>query len=474
MKKNTLFTLILLISFATQLLFCQTSEPPSNFNEENAGTEENPYLISNLENLRWLSGSLNVFSNPNFHYLQTNDIDAISTKEWKYGFWGIGYYDEWSEERPFRGHYDGGNFKIKNIHAFNQPDFPLLGESVIYNSLFGVTNGATIKNVNLENFTIISARPLIGVLINSAKNTSVINCSIVGTITLIANMDFPHFRYGGSLITGASNSYIENCYSSATVIINEPTNDSIAGLIFGLHNSTLINSYFNGKIIAEPISTDHYALIYSTTNSFIQNCYVASKSDFDNVISFVNRLETTTISNNVWDFEVSGITLLYNELIGDDNIIENNLSLSSAEMKRVKIYEESGWDFETVWAINPNFNDGYPFLRSHHPEIEHVTEKDNVIKPINQTWVYPNPVLGSEVNIKSTSRNNSLEVTIYNIRGQLINRSNEFFTKDGESVFTWNKRDMNNNEVTSGVYFYKIVDPNDKNSVHHGRFLILK
>jgi hypothetical protein len=32
------------------------------------------------------------------------------------------------------------------------------------------------------------------------------------------------------------------------------------------------------------------------------------------------------------------------------------------QMKQQSSYE--GFDFETVWAIDPNINNGYPYLRS--------------------------------------------------------------------------------------------------------------
>ena len=37
-------------------------------------------------------------------------------------------------------------------------------------------------------------------------------------------------------------------------------------------------------------------------------------------------------------------------------------------MKQKSTYE--GWDFENVWAISPNINDGYPFLRQFYPDYQ--------------------------------------------------------------------------------------------------------
>ena len=69
------------------------------------------------------------------------------------------------------------------------------------------------------------------------------------------------------------------------------------------------------------------------------------------------------------------------------------------------------------------------------------------------------------------TKNISNDITIYNIRGQLIKRSNDFQTIDGENVFVWNRRDNNNQEVASGVYFFRVKS---NEQIHTGKLLILK
>jgi len=97
-----------------------TAQPPSNLNAPGAGlSEENPLLISNLANLRWLSENESMWGNPwvassiKRYFLQTADIDASETITWNEGtgFSPIGQslYEPW---RPFSSNYDGGNFVI--------------------------------------------------------------------------------------------------------------------------------------------------------------------------------------------------------------------------------------------------------------------------------------------------------------------------------------------------------------------------
>ena len=491
---------LIFICFAFIPLFCETlAEPPLNFHEENAGSEENPFLISNLANLRWFSETPDVWGRHpettnayKYFFLQTSDIDASETQYWNNGegFNPIGaamWQQALSSARDFFGVYNGNGFSINNLHIFT-PISHTIGFTRF--AIFSAIDYAVLKNIRLVNIKIIpdiekmddKNSSVVAGLAGTVSNSTILNCSVSGQLFNEEYLDRKEYFYSSGLIYFALNSTIEECYSSVKIYGKTDYRTTVAGLVLHLHNSTLKNSYFNGSIITNQITNDIAGLVIRAATGNINNCYVTGGLGIIQAENFIRDIlkystpdfNPSIVQNNFWNNETTDISKIVNITDEYDHIIENNLGLSTAEMKRVTIYEESGWDFETIWAINPNFNDGYPFLRSLHPEIEHVTEKDNVIKPLNQTWVYPNPVLGSEVNIKSTSRNNSLEVTIYNIRGQLINRSNEFFTKDGESVFVWNKRDLTNNEVTSGVYFYKIVDPNDKNSVHHGRFLILK
>ena len=115
-------------------------------------------------------------------------------------------------------------------------------------------------------------------------------------------------------------------------------------------------------------------------------------------------------------------------------------------------------------------------------EMIYLSESDLAI-PLSRlsSFVYPNPVRGNEVTFKLTSVGNTFmrsvgdtadtEISIYNIRGQLIKKSNDFQTRDGENIFVWNRTDNNNQEVASGVYFYRVKS---NEQIHSGKLLILK
>jgi hypothetical protein len=100
-----------------------------------------------------------------------------------------------------------------------------------------------------------------------------------------------------------------------------------------------------------------------------------------------------------------------------------------------------------------------------------VSSSDQVVEINRDTYVYPNPVNGGDVNFKTALSGNDTEISIYNIKGQLVKTSKAFQTKDNESIFTWDKRNNQNQSVASGVYFYKIKTDTQ---IKTGKFLIMK
>lgn len=59
---------------------------------------------------------------------------------------------------------------------------------------------------------------------------------------------------------------------------------------------------------------------------------------------------------------------IYNANFFDSEASNQNSSIgatakSTAEMKNQTTFTDVGWDFEQIWDIDENINDGYPHLR---------------------------------------------------------------------------------------------------------------
>ena len=198
MKSKKLMKCLMMITilFMSISLMSETvAQPPSNYETEGAGTENNPFLISNLANLRWLSETKKYWGSPAFnnghflpyYFLQTANINASETKEWNEGggFKSIGtpsMYGAASLETEFTGHYNGNGYMISDLYL-DYKDRTVLG-------LFGVTYRSSIKNVRLVDINISMAidTPFatytIGTIVGHAEDSTITASSVTGKISI--------------------------------------------------------------------------------------------------------------------------------------------------------------------------------------------------------------------------------------------------------------------------------------------------
>jgi len=377
-----LVLLLYIILTALQLMTETLAEPPVNYGDVNAGTVNNPFLIANLANLRWLSETPEYWNKTSFahyHFMQIADIDAYETRYWHdgRGFNPIGYRcvcTPFACQTAFRGYYNGNNLTISNLYINNPTSvlsicgYPRIG-------MFGRTERSVIKNIRLINIEYILTasnvhRPSIwniGGLIATAHNTSISNSSTSGYIMVDLDNVEEHLVLVGGLISFGSESTIENSYSTVHIIENTETG-VIGGLAGYLIMVDIRNSFFYGTIESYYQKENSGGLVGTdTTRSSLKNNYVSGSSVFANVNSFIGSLIASNIESNLWDTETTGIEHLYNTAEGGFNL-NNNYGLSSIELKQAETYIELGWDFDTIWTIEPSINDGYPYLQSFlHP-----------------------------------------------------------------------------------------------------------
>ncbi len=134
-------------------------------------------------------------------------------------------------------------------------------------------------------------------------------------------------------------------------------------------------------------------------------------------------------------------------------------------------WTESG-DIDLMNYLNQNIYVGFKFTST---DTESATwEVDNILvmgttgtatfEDVNKAKVfavnnYPNP-FNPMTNIAFSLKNDTnVEVSVYNVKGQLVKTFAKQAYKAGERSVVWNGKDNNNNDVTSGVYFYKVQTP---------------
>jgi len=363
-----------------QSVLAQTAEKPSG-----NGLETDPYKISTLENLYWLSQNPDDWSR---YFIQTKDIDASATKKWHMGdhdanpatpdsamgFSPIGR----NVFKDFSGSYNGQGFTIKNLYI-NRPTENHVG-------LFGFVQTYTpkkdIRNIKLVNAS-IKGKSYVGSIVGYNNRTKLTNCSVSGII------EGTHSYVGGLVGENYFNAMVKNCDFQGTV---KAVGDNVGGLIGKNTQSTLFQSTVSGTIqssgnnIGGVVGRDKASIVQETSASIavkseggyiggligfavesaVTDCYSAGSVkghwDIGGLIGFgnfmtiktsytatllsgysglgglVGRAQTVSTIQSYWDRQISGIQQT-----------EALSAKSTSEMLTESAY--IGWDFGTTWKI---------------------------------------------------------------------------------------------------------------------------
>ncbi len=351
MKKAT--HTILAIIMSTSFIFAQYYG--------GSGTIEDPYQIATADQLSEIRNDLDkYFIQVTNIYLDNYDYDGDG-KGWM-PIGGAGTTDY------FKGHYDGQGFIISGLFI-NRPNTNNIG-------LFGLvgasdkTTEIIITNVCLHNVNITGAIGVGGLIGGVVSNDlTVIQFSYVKYGTVRGNGDV-----GG--LVGYSKSYVDNAstgdrptisksFTNIEVYWSKTTSGTNFGGLVGNSRKTVIeNSYSRSPVtvdntIASLGSTGNVGgLVGLTSNrtsvskSYSTGAIVAigipSITNVGGLIGFTEGNSTAT--DSYWDIETSGYSTS-----------DGGTGKTTAELKVESTFVD--YDFTDIWGIDPNINDGYPYLR---------------------------------------------------------------------------------------------------------------
>ena len=220
------------------------------------GDAEKPILISTKEDF------LNMKNDLSAHYELANDIDFTDDDAAAYDKISI-----FTSSKIFKGHFDGKGYTIR--------DFGLTSNT--YMGLFGYTDGATIKNVNIENVTVdLSStgrgETYMGAVVGKGINTTIENVTV-------NNVSFKFKGYSTAKVSlGGFAGRLEGCTVSncsineATIEITYARLEMALGLFVGYSegNTSIDNCYSKGVLTAcVYFSTDDEANDYVYLGGFV-------------------------------------------------------------------------------------------------------------------------------------------------------------------------------------------------------------
>ena len=306
------------------------SEAPS----AGSGSESDPYQISTLANLYWMTEESNRWSS---HYIQIADIDAAETSSW---FYGAGAFTIGEFSSPFTGTYNGQGYSIENLNI-NRPETGSIG-------LFGKIQDAEVRNVRMTDASMTGAVS-VGILSGMIVSSNVSNCQCFGSVIGSEKI--------GALSGWGSSSNITEVYCSASAT----GYNYVGGLLGYADNQCIIsNNYSRGTAVSERVTGGFIGSLSdpcSISNNYSTGLVTGDPLYLGGFIGNRNIEESTpsVITNNFWDVQTAAL--------GSDG--DNNYGATgktTAAMKTLSTFLDAGWDFTNIWGMDPEFNDGYPYL----------------------------------------------------------------------------------------------------------------
>ena len=386
--KSSLLKLSIIFAVALMLSFCIIPALDNNEDNESSAAQTSDALdviiqktvaeiaasggiaIYNISELQQI-GSAGILPMNGTYYL-ADDIEVSGINN----FVPLG-----TSSSPFTGTFDGNGYTIKGINMTRTGDV----------GLFGYTSGAVIRNVAMEAGSLTSsgngsAIAYAGAIVARAMDgTAILNCYNTGTVT--------GESFVGGIAGDGVDCKIERCYNTGSILINgTQTSVYAAGIIGGISGGSVKMCYNTGSVtvtlsVASTASSCAAGVaMRATSGTDVANCYntgtitggtvygVYGSPSAGGTVSYcynVGGLVATV--GTAYGISYEGNDNYYLDTCGNTASAVGNLSKTSSELKVWDTF--IGWDYNTIWTIDPIENTGYPILRPSMPELIFITEQ---------------------------------------------------------------------------------------------------
>ncbi len=276
------------------------------------GSEEDPYIICSVGGLEYIKNNLSA------HYALGADIFLTSDDMGNRYYWTpIG-----TQQNPFTGSFDGRNHAIVNLSVYK----PLEDYLGLFGYVGSYDNIVTIKNLRLRNVDIYG-RSSVG---------SIVGCGYVNLENSSADGDIYISGHGAGGLMGYNFiGSIKSSYSKVNVISNDVLSGEIGGLVGG----------FGEECPAE------------------ESCYISNSYS----VGLVNPVNQGTGGLVGWLFNGQVTNCFYDSQNSGQVDTGKGIPKTTVEMNTRSTFENAGWDFTDLWAIDSRFNWGYPYHIDNRP-----------------------------------------------------------------------------------------------------------
>ena len=406
---------VVLVAFLCAVVLAIAAPPhgssAAGFSGSGSGTAGDPYMITTVGQLQEMENNLTA------HYALGNDIDASGTVNWN---GGAGFEPVGTKASMFTGSLDGRGYRITDLYIDRSgtDNVGLFG----YVGSGGVVKNVGLENENVRgswftgglvgvNWGIVSNSYSIGP-VNGNDGVGGLVGGNAGTVSNSYSIGpVVGDNYVGGLV-GQNDGTVSNCYSTGPVSggngagglvgYNEGTVSNCystgpvsggngAGGLVGYNDYTVSNSYSTGSVSGDnwagglvggnagavsncystgPVSGNYrVGGLVGINWGIVSNCYSTGPVVGCYGAGGLVGINWGIVSNSFWDTQTSG-----------QATSDGGTSKTTENMKNVRTYTDlawsgglsSAWDFVgnpyddtgngDIWGINPDVNDGYPFL----------------------------------------------------------------------------------------------------------------
>ena len=373
-----------------------------------SGTSSDPYLISSLANLLYVSENSFMWAQ-GIYIEQTADIDAFETQYWDDNdddgdgnafndtndTTSDGNNEGWlpiatGGSGGFKANYNGGYYRIIGL-TINRDSSDNVG-------FIADTNGGTNAGISslglLEaNFTVNSTSiyheigGIIGRVNNSSSDFNLDEVFFEGTINISGGV-FVSGVYnswiGGIVgsVASAGGSKLSSSYFKGTISSTTNGSQQIGGLIGYNAGYGVENSYFRGKIVGNDgssgsgytkIGSIYFQTRPESNNYIVENVYASAT--FENISTNSSTKQgylvgeansygsnTATYTNIYYDTTKTSGLDAFDYRDTSTHILDNVIGKTSAELTADPLDDLDGFKNSPFWSHNSAVNDGYPYL----------------------------------------------------------------------------------------------------------------
>ena len=240
------------------------------------GSKDNPFLISNADELAKLANDVNTIANASRgkYYKLTQDIiinEGVNQLESTTLKGGksfpqtptIGYYASEADYKAFQGVFDGNGHAICGIY---------LVPNAQYYSLFRMLEDAEIKNLGIRD-AFIYAGAYLSCIAARMVNSKIINCYVTNSQIIGWGSNSGPIA---AQVLGTSK--IQNCYTAMTMMTKNDTGGIVGRIGNGDTNEVIIENCVSNTIINTSKTNKAGIAAVNSVGSIVRNCYFTSAS----------------------------------------------------------------------------------------------------------------------------------------------------------------------------------------------------